>query len=250
MQGETAPPTIPTKGLNRSQALSRGHALALPAQRKSPSSPALEAVMMKLLQQHKQPLLNPAMPPPACSTLQVIAGAPGDGGHPPAAPLPPHLAPRLAPLLALPLVHGVPDVVVGEEMVGDPGADHDRDGVPDLTQEVEEETELLHRGGDVTGHDHGQTTETESETETGSGKGTGNGTGIGTGDDNQRAGEQGPVPAHGRGAAIGEEGEAAEATDGEIATAAVPLSPQNAQTTVPLLATEEPGSLSSASVTS
>lgn len=170
----------------------------------------------------------------------------------------------------------MPDVVAGEEMAGDPGADRDRDGVPDLTLEVEEETEPLHPGGDVTGRDHGLTTETESETETGNGAGTG--IGIGTGDDNQHEDERGkisgclqgaynsyykvftrapsflflpgPDPAHGRGAALGEGGEAVGATDGETATVAVPLSPQNVQTTAPLLATEGPGSLSSASVTS
>ncbi len=64
-------------GQSRSPALIRGPALVLPVQRRSPSSPVSEAAMMKLLLLHKQPLLTLATSPPTCSTLQVIAGAPG-----------------------------------------------------------------------------------------------------------------------------------------------------------------------------
>ncbi|KAK1900615.1 CLK4-associating serine/arginine rich protein [Dissostichus eleginoides] len=62
-------------------------------------------------------------PPPACSTLQVIAGAPGTGGGPGA-------------------------------MGGDPVADRGRGGVPDLTHEAEQGTEGPCPGRGGTGHDH------------------------------------------------------------------------------------------------
>ncbi len=102
-------------------------------------------------------------------------------GHPPVAPLPPppahHLDPSLVPLPA----HAVPDMDGGAEMGGDPGPDRGQDGVPDRTPAVEEGTEGLRPGGDVTGHHRGLTTESESGTETG----------TGTGDDTLHADEQG-----------------------------------------------------------
>lgn len=233
MPGETAQRTTPINGQSPSQALSPGHALVHQVQRRSPSSPALEAAMMKL-QQHKHLLLTLAMPPPTRSTLQVITGAPGDEGHPPVAPRPPPPTPPLAPRLVLLPVHAVPDVDGEGGMGGDPGPGHGRDGVPDLTLGVEEGTEGAHPGGDETGHDRGLTTEKENE------RGTETGTGTGIGDDTLHADERGPVPAHDRGAARGEDIGAVEAIGGETATATVPLSPPVVPTTVPPLLTEEP----------
>lgn len=169
---------------------------------------------------------------------QCVSVCPGDGDLPPVAPLPPPPAPHLGLRLALLPIHAAPDVDAGEGMGGDPGPDHGRDGAPDLTPEVEEGTEGPDPGGDVTGHDHVHTTETERGTETG----------TGTGDDTRHADGQGHLPAHDKGAVRGEGLGAVEATGGETAAAAVPLSPPAAPTTVPPL-TEEPSPLPTPSVT-
>lgn len=113
---------------------------------------------------------------------QCISVYPGDEGHPPVAPLPPPLGP---PLALLP-VHAVPDVDEEGGMGGDPGHNHGRDDVPDLTPGVEEGMEGPDPGGDVTGHARGPTTETEIE--------RGTETETGTGDDTQHAGERGRTP--------------------------------------------------------
>lgn len=246
MPGETAQHTIPINGQSWSPALSRGHAHVLPVRRRSPSSPASGGAMMKQQrrrqQQHKQLLFTLDTSPPACSTLQVIAGAPGDEGRPPVAPLPPPPAPHLGPPPALPHVRAVPDADVVERPHGDPGPDRGRDGIPDLTPGVEEGTEGPHPGGDATGHNHGPTTESERGIETGKGTETGDGT--------RHAGGPDRVPAHGRGAVQGEGlVGAVEAIDGETAGAAVPLSPPAAPTTVPPL-TEETSPLPTPSVKS
>lgn len=119
---------------------------------------------------------------------QRVSVCPGDEGPPPVAPLPPPPAPHLGRPLALLPVHAVPDVDAGEGMGGDPGPDRGRDGVPDLTPEVEEGTEGPDPGGDVTGHGRGPTAETESE------RGTETERGTGTGDDTQHADERGETP--------------------------------------------------------
>lgn len=64
-------------GQSQSPALSPGPGLVLLVQRRSRSSPASEAATMKPQCRRKRSLLILATPPPACSTLQVIAGAPG-----------------------------------------------------------------------------------------------------------------------------------------------------------------------------
>lgn len=198
---------------------------------------------------------------------QCVSVIPGEESHPPVAPLPPPPAPHLDPPLALLLAHAVPDMAGGAGMGGGHGPDRGQDDDPDLTLGVEEGTEGPDPGGDVTGHHRGQMTESERGTETG----------TGTGDVTQHADDQGttpfylltdmylrhtqklaelsfcflsgPVQTLGRGAVGGEGVGAAEATDEERATAAVPLSPPVVQTTVPPL-TEEPRPLPLLSVTS
>lgn len=187
-----------------------------------------------------------------------VSVCPGDEGHPPVVPLlrlGPHLSRPLAPLPA----HGA----TGEdEEAGMEGVHaHGRDGAPDLTPGVEEVTEGVDLGGDMTGHNLDPMTETESETETETEKGTGDGTLHADGQGMTSSCFlsvplfysvhsnklsyllfPGPVPAHGRGAHRGEGVGTAEA--------AVPLVLPAVPTTVPLLLTEEPSPLPSLSLTS
>lgn len=109
----------------------------------------------------------------------------GDEGHLPVDPPPPHLGPPLAHLPA----HDEPGGVGGEEMGTGQGVTHGRDGVPGPTPEVEEATEDLDHGGDMTGQDHGPTTETDTETGTETESGTE--MEIETGEDIRTADEQG-----------------------------------------------------------
>lgn len=115
-----------------------------------------------------------------CYSNSCFCVCSGDEGRLQVTPHHPCLAPRLGlPPGHLP-VRAVPDGDVEEEMDADRVVVHGLDGIPDLTQEVEEGP-----GGDVTTQDHGPTTGPEREIETG--------IETGTGDDIQHADERGQI---------------------------------------------------------
>lgn len=217
MPGETAQPTIPTNGPSRSPVRSHGPAPVPQAQRRSHSSPALEAVTRRLPRQPKlHPLSTPAtLPPTCCNTPQVIAGAP-DAALPPALPPLPPTLPLIAPPLVPPLTHAATDATEEGGMDDIPG----RGGAPTHGPGAEEPTEEGGHGGDTTGHSHAPMTGTGSE----------NGTETETGTwvvASQHADAHGPALTLGRGTVPGPGGVGGlqEGIGGGSAAALAPPSP-------------------------
>lgn len=158
MPGETVQPMILTndQSLNLVQSLDLGPGPQ--DQRKSPSSRVLEAATMNLHQQLNQLLLIRPKMPATSSTQQVIAGAPGDGAHPPVT-LVPRLIPPRALLLAPRHVHAGTEGT-GDETDAAPAHTLAQDGVPDPIHAAGAQDP----GGDATGRDLDPTTETGDDT--------------------------------------------------------------------------------------